>query len=61
MTGSEKKAILGRIKWETTFDHIENSDLIIEAVAEDFDLKVKDFYDKEWHKFGDNIQKEDSP
>jgi 3-hydroxybutyryl-CoA dehydrogenase len=43
MTGSDKKAILGRIKWETSFDNISNCDLIIEAVAEDFDLKVDVF------------------
>jgi len=43
MTKSEKKAILSRIAWETTIDNIEDRDLIIEAVDEDYDLKVKIF------------------
>jgi len=40
MTGSEKRAILGRIKWQTNMEHIEDCELIIEAVTEDFNLKV---------------------
>ena len=43
MTKSEKKAILSRIIWDTSFDQIGDRDLIIEAVDEDFDLKVKVF------------------
>lgn len=43
MTKSEKKAILSRIAWETTIDNIGDRDLIIEAVDEDYDLKVKIF------------------
>ncbi len=39
VTQSEKKAILSRIKWETTFDKIAQCDLVIEAVDEDFELK----------------------
>lgn len=38
-TPSEKKAILSRINWEIAFDKIKDSDLIIEAVDEDFELK----------------------
>lgn len=45
MTKSEKKAILSRIVWDTNFDKIADRDLIIEAVDEDFDLKVKIFTD----------------
>jgi len=40
MTKSEKKAILSRIKWNINFDVISDCDLIIEAVDEDFKLKV---------------------
>lgn len=43
MTKSEKKAILSRIIWDTSFDKIGDRDLIIEAVDEDFDLKVHIF------------------
>jgi 3-hydroxybutyryl-CoA dehydrogenase len=43
MTKSEKKSILSRIIWDTTFDKIADRDLIIEAVDEDFDLKVTIF------------------
>lgn len=43
MTKSEKKAILSRIKWETNLDNIAKYDLIIEAVNEDFNLKVNIF------------------
>lgn len=43
MTNSDKKAILNRITWETNFEHINEGDLIIEAVKEDFELKLKIF------------------
>lgn len=43
MTKSDKKAVLSRIKWETNFDRVSDRDLIIEAVYEDFDLKVQIF------------------
>ncbi len=43
MTNSEKKAILSRISWGTNFDHINECDLIVEAVNEDFELKRKIF------------------
>jgi len=43
MTKSDKKAILSRINWDTNFDKIADRDLIIEAVDEDFDLKVNIF------------------
>jgi 3-hydroxybutyryl-CoA dehydrogenase len=43
MTKSEKKAILSRIVWDTSLDKIADRDLIIEAVDEDFDLKVRIF------------------
>jgi 3-hydroxybutyryl-CoA dehydrogenase len=43
MTNSEKKAILGRIQWSTTIDKVTECDLIIEAVTEDYDLKVDVF------------------
>ncbi len=43
MTKSEKKAILSRIIWDTTLDKISDRDLIIEAVDEDFNLKVEIF------------------
>jgi 3-hydroxybutyryl-CoA dehydrogenase len=43
MTKSEKKSILSRIVWDTTFDQIADRDLIIEAVDEDYDLKLNIF------------------
>lgn len=43
MTKSEKKAILSRIIWDTSIDKISDRDLIIEAVDEDFNLKVEIF------------------
>jgi len=43
MTNSEKKAILGRITWQTNFDKIGDCDLFVEAVTEDFELKKKIF------------------
>ncbi len=43
MTKSEKKSILSRIVWDTTIEKIGDRDLIIEAVDEDYDLKVEIF------------------
>lgn len=43
MTNSDKKAIMSRISWQTNFEKINDCELIIEAVDEDFDLKVKLF------------------
>ena len=43
MTNSEKKSIFSRIDWELNFDHLKECDLIVEAVMEDFDLKLKIF------------------
>jgi len=43
MTKSEKKAILSRIAWEANFDKVADRELIIEAVDEDYDLKVSIF------------------
>ncbi|NWF89249.1 MAG: NAD(P)-binding domain-containing protein [Ignavibacteriaceae bacterium] len=39
MTQSEKKSILSRIQWDTGHDKINDYDLIIEAVDEDYELK----------------------
>lgn len=49
MTNSEKKAIFSRITWEIDITKIQDSDLVIEAVDEDFDLKIKIF--KEMDKY----------
>jgi 3-hydroxybutyryl-CoA dehydrogenase len=43
MTSSEKKSIMSRILWETNFDKINDYDLIIEAVDEEYDLKLSIF------------------
>lgn len=43
VTQSEKKAILSRIEWQTTFDKISDCDLVIEAVDENFELKKSIF------------------
>lgn len=43
MTASEKKSIMSRIIWETNFDKVNDYDLIIEAVDEDYDLKLSIF------------------
>src|SRR5690606_8316042 len=45
MTNSDKKAILSRIKWQTDLKNINEYDLIIEAVEEDFNIKVEVFRD----------------
>lgn len=39
MTESEMKSILGRIKWSYNLEEVKDSDLVIEAVAENFQLK----------------------
>ena len=43
ITKSEKKAILSRIKWSENIEDAKNYDLIIEAVDENLDLKLKIF------------------
>ena len=43
VTESEKKAILSRITWKKSLNAIKQCDIIIEAVAEDFNLKEKIF------------------
>lgn len=43
MTNSDKKSIFSRIKWETNLESVKDCELIIEAVQEDFDAKVKVF------------------
>lgn len=40
MTSSEVKSILTRIRWTTNYNDIPKCDLIIEAVAENYDLKI---------------------
>src|SRR3989339_1028660 len=39
MTSSEKKSIMARISWELNLDKINDYDLIIEAVDEEYELK----------------------
>lgn len=43
LTQAEKKSILSRIKWETDINKIAESEIIIEAVEEDFKLKTAIF------------------
>ncbi|MBA4250376.1 MAG: 3-hydroxybutyryl-CoA dehydrogenase [Chlorobiaceae bacterium] len=43
MTSSEKKAILARVKWSIKFEDLKDSELIIEAVDENFELKKEIF------------------
>ena len=43
MTDSEMKSVLSRIKWSININDIADYDLIIEAVAEDFNLKCSLF------------------
>ena len=43
MTKSDKKSIFSRIKWETDINAVKDCEIIIEAVQEDFDEKVKVF------------------
>ncbi|MEJ5262042.1 MAG: 3-hydroxyacyl-CoA dehydrogenase NAD-binding domain-containing protein [Ignavibacterium sp.] len=49
MTNSEKKAIFSRITWDIDITKIQDCDLVIEAVDEDFDLKVKIFKEMDKH------------
>ena len=39
LTQSEKKSILSRISWNLDFTDVEGTDLLVEAVDEDFELK----------------------
>ncbi|MFN3872313.1 MAG: 3-hydroxyacyl-CoA dehydrogenase family protein [Ignavibacterium sp.] len=55
MTNSEKKAIFSRITWDIDITKINDSDLVIEAVDEDFDLKVKIFKEMDKHAKKDAI------
>jgi 3-hydroxybutyryl-CoA dehydrogenase len=43
MTNSEKKSIFSRIDWEMNFNNLKECDLIVEAVTEDFNLKLQIF------------------
>lgn len=43
MTKSDKKAIFSRIKWETDPTSVKECEIIIEAVQEDYNLKVNVF------------------
>jgi len=43
LTAGEKKAILSRLKWSVDIQDVTDSDVIIEAVDEDYDLKVEIF------------------
>ena len=43
MTKSDKKSIFSRIQWETDMNAVKDCEIIIEAVQEDFDSKVKVF------------------
>ncbi len=43
LTQSEKRAIFGRISWESSIEKVRECDLIIEAVDEDFELKKEIF------------------
>jgi 3-hydroxybutyryl-CoA dehydrogenase len=43
LTQSEKKSILNRISWRLDFDKVDSTDLIVEAVDEDFELKKSIF------------------
>lgn len=55
MTNSEKKAIFSRIIWDIDISKIKDCDLVIEAVDEDFDLKVKIFKEMDKHAKKDAI------
>ncbi len=39
LTQSEKKSILSRISWNLDYQNVEETDLLVEAVDEDFELK----------------------
>jgi 3-hydroxybutyryl-CoA dehydrogenase len=49
MTNSEKKAIFSRMSWDIDITKIKECDLIIEAIDEDFDLKVRVFKEMDKH------------
>lgn len=55
MTNSEKKAIFSRITWDIDITIIQDCDLVIEAVDEDFDLKVRIFKEMDKHAKKDAI------
>lgn len=55
MTNSEKKAIFSRINWDIDITKIQDCDLVIEAVDEDFDLKVRIFKEMDKHAKKDAI------
>ncbi|MEP0860134.1 MAG: NAD(P)-binding domain-containing protein [Ignavibacterium sp.] len=55
MTNSEKKAIFSRIIWDIDISKIKDCDLVIEAVDEDFDLKVRIFKEMDKHAKRDAI------
>ena len=46
MTSSEKKSIMNRIPWELNLEKINDYDLIIEAVDEDYELRNQ--FSKNW-------------
>lgn len=43
LTQSEKKSILSRISWSLNCENVEETDLLVEAVDEDFELKKEIF------------------
>jgi 3-hydroxybutyryl-CoA dehydrogenase len=43
LTQSEKKSILSRITWSLDFNNVDETDLLVEAVDEDFELKKEIF------------------
>lgn len=43
MTQSEKKAIMSRIKWSLDYNDLQDADVIIEAVDENYNLKAEIF------------------
>lgn len=45
MTESEKKALLGRISTSTQVSDFKDVDIVIEAIAENIDLKLKTFHE----------------
>lgn len=55
MTNSEKKAIFSRITCDIDITKIQDCDLVIEAVDEDFDLKVRIFKEMDKHAKKDAI------
>jgi 3-hydroxybutyryl-CoA dehydrogenase len=55
MTNSEKKAIFSRMTWDIDITKIQDCDLVVEAVDEDFDLKVRIFKEMDKHAKKDAI------